>query len=162
MAASTGETRAPQVLRVTRTIRASRARVFRAWTDPELLMRWFVSPEDQMRIVELDLRAGGRYRLEGTVRERPWSIWGIYKEVSPPSRLVYTWNWDNDAELGEPLGKDTLVTVDFRQRGGETEVVVTHEGLATERARSEHNAGWIECLQRVGEIAGALEEEERS
>jgi uncharacterized protein YndB with AHSA1/START domain len=121
-------------------------------------MRWFIAPEDQMRIVELDLRPGGRYRLEGTVRARPWSVWGTYREVVPPSRLVYTWTWENDAALGEPLGKDTLVTVDFHERGAETEVVVTHEKLATERARIEHANGWVECLDRVAALA---EKEER-
>jgi uncharacterized protein YndB with AHSA1/START domain len=124
-------------------------------------MRWFVEPHEdaEMRVVELDLRAGGRYRLEGTVRTRPWKIWGTYREVAPPSRLVYTWSWDNDAELGEPAGEDTLVTVDFRERGEETEVVVTHERLATGKARDEHRAGWNECLERLGRVVE--DEEER-
>jgi uncharacterized protein YndB with AHSA1/START domain len=153
MAELSSQTAAPAV-RATRTIKASRHRVFRAWTDPELLMRWFIEPDDDMRVVELDLRAGGRYRLEGSVREKPWTIRGVYKEVTPPSRLVYTWSWQNDAMLGEPVGEDTLVTVDFRERGeSETEVVVTHERLATEKARSEHRAGWIECLERLATIA---------
>ena len=159
MATTSNETAEIPIVRVTQTIRASRARVFRAWTDPELLMRWFIPPDDQMRVVELDLRAGGRYRLEGTVRARPWSVWGIYREVAPPSRLVFTWTWENDATLGEPLGKDTVVTVDFRERGAETEVVVTHERLVTEKARAEHQAGWVECLDR---IAGIVEKEEAS
>ena len=159
MARTSNETAEIPIVRVTQTIRASRARVFRAWTDPELLMRWFIPPDDQMRVVELDLRAGGRYRLEGTVRARPWSVWGIYREVAPPSRLVFTWTWDNDAALGEPLGKDTVVTVDFRERGADTEVVVTHERLVTEKARAEHQAGWVECL---GRIAGIVEKEEES
>jgi uncharacterized protein YndB with AHSA1/START domain len=121
-------------------------------------MRWFIEPDDPMRVVELDLRTGGRYRLEGTVRTRPWKIWGTYREVAPPSRLVYTWSWDNDAELGEPTGEDTLVTVDFRERGPETEVVVTHEKLGTPRTRAEHEEGWVGCLDR---LAAILEKEER-
>ena len=153
MAEFANSAEAPPAVRLTRTIRASRQRVFRAWTDPELLMRWFITPDDEMRIIELDLRAGGRYRLEGTVRARPWAVWGTYREVVPPSRLVYTWTWDNDSNLGEPLGKDTLVTVEFLERGAETEVVVTHEKLATERARTEHANGWVECLDRVAALA---------
>jgi uncharacterized protein YndB with AHSA1/START domain len=121
-------------------------------------MRWFVTPDDEMRVVELDLRAGGAYRLEGTVHARPWSVWGTYKEVVPPTRLVYTWTWNNDAALGEPLGDDTLVTVEFLEHGSETEVVVTHERLASERARAEHRDGWIECLARVEAL---VEQEER-
>jgi uncharacterized protein YndB with AHSA1/START domain len=158
MATSTRETETAPAVRVSRTIRASRQRVFRAWTEPELLMRWFVGPDDPMRIVELDLRPGGRYRLEGTMQSRPWKVWGTYREVVPNSRLVYTWTWDNDAELGEPLGKDTLVTVEFLERGAETEVIVTHEKLVTERARTEHANGWVECLDRVA----ALSEKEQA
>lgn len=153
----------PPVVRATRTIRASRQRVYRAWTDPELLMRWFIEPDGNMRVLELDLRTGGRYRLEGAIAGNPWAIWGVYREVTPPSRLVYTWSWDNDYKLGEPRGEDTVVTVEFRERGrAETEVVVTHERLTTETARAEHQSGWIGCLERLGEIAEELEKEKRS
>ena len=110
-------------------------------------MRWFVEPDGDMRVVQMDLREGGTYRLEGTVGDKPWAIWGTYREVSPPSKLVYTWSWDNDPALGEPVGADTVVTVEFIDRGVETELIVTHEGLATERARAEHNTGWIRCLE---------------
>jgi uncharacterized protein YndB with AHSA1/START domain len=122
-------------------------------------MRWFVEPDGEMRVVALDLRAGGSYRLEGKVGDKPWSIWGTYREVTPPSKLVYTWSWDNDPALGDPLGGDTVVSVEFLDRGAETELVVTHERFATERARAEHNAGWIGCLDRLAAIAETLEKE---
>jgi uncharacterized protein YndB with AHSA1/START domain len=138
-----------QAVRVTRTIRASRHRVYRAWTEPELLMRWFIEEDGEMWVRELDLRAGGRYALEGRVGDKPWRIEGKFLEVSPPRRLIYSWSWDNDPALGEPVGADTIVTVEFIDRGTETEVVVTHEGFATEQARAEHNAGWIGCLDKL-------------
>jgi uncharacterized protein YndB with AHSA1/START domain len=125
-------------------------------------MRWFIEPDGEMRVVTMDLRAGGAYRLEGRVGDKPWAIWGTYREVSPPSKLVYTWSWDNDPALGDPVGGDSVVRVEFIDRGATTEIVVTHEGLATERARSEHNAGWIGCLDRLVHIAETLEKEKRS
>ena len=143
---------APPAVRVSRTFKASRHRVFRAWTDPELLMRWFIEPDGEMQVKELDLRTGGRYLLEGRDRGKAWRIEGRYVEVTPPSKLVYTWSWDNDKSLGDPVGRDTLVTVEFRERGAETELVVTHERLATERARAEHDSGWIGCLDRLGSL----------
>lgn len=152
MVEPTSRASAPPAVRVSRTFKASRQRVFRAWTDPELLMRWFIEPDGEMQVRELDLRTGGRYRLEGRDRGRPWRIEGRYLEVTPPSKLVYTWSWDNDENLGDPVGRDTLVTVEFRERGAETELVVTHERLATERARAEHDAGWIGCLDRLGSL----------
>ena len=150
-----------QAVRVTRSIRASRHRVYRAWTDPELLMRWFVEPDGDMRVVEMDLRAGGRYRLEGKMGDQPWAVWGTYREVTPPSKLVYTWSWENDPALGEPLASGTVVCVEFHERGSETEVVVTHEGSATERARAEHHPGWSGCLARLAAIAEQAEKEDR-
>ena len=115
-------------------------------------MRWFIEADGEMRVRELDLRVGGRYALEGRDRGKPWRIEGRYLEVEPPAKLVYTWTWDNDPALGDPVGTDTLVTVEFLERGGETELVVTHERLATERARAEHSAGWIGCLDKLGSL----------
>lgn len=149
MATPTPQTPSASSLRVTRRFRASRQRVFRAWTQPELLMKWFVEDDGEMRVLELDLREGGRYRLEGTVQDRPWRILGTYLEVRPPEKLVYTWTWENDPLLGEPEG-DTLVTVEFQEKGAETELVLTHERFVSDKARAEHNSGWIGCLDRLG------------
>src|SRR5262245_47133548 len=124
-------------LKVTRTIRASRQRVFRAWTEPELMMRWFVEGDANMTTCEIDLREGGRYRLEGHVGDNRWSIWGSYLEVRPPERLVYTWTWKHDKGIGTADG-DTTVTVEFHERGNETELVLTHERFASTAARDEH------------------------
>jgi uncharacterized protein YndB with AHSA1/START domain len=144
-------------LKVSRTIRASRQRVFRAWTEPELMMRWFVEGDDEMRVCRIDLREGGHYEFEGTSRGRPWSVRGEYLEVRPPERLVYTWTWDNDPKHGEPTG-DTLVTIDFIERGKETDVVLTHERFATAKAREEHKNGWMGCLDRLSKLAEGEEE----
>ena len=103
-------------LKVTRTFKASRQRVFRAWTEPELMMRWFVEGDGNMSVCEIDLREGGRYRLEGDMGGKRWTIWGSYLEVRPPERLVYTWTWKHDPGIGTTEG-DTTVTVEFHDRG---------------------------------------------
>jgi len=89
----------------------------------------------------VDARAGGRYRIgnelpDGTV------IWitGEFVEVAPPDRLVFTWR-SNPKQVG-----DELVTVRFEARGDETEVIVEHEGIASEPKREDHERGWIGCL----------------
>lgn len=143
-----GQTPPRSKVKVTRRFQASRQRVFRAWTEPELLMRWFVEDDGDMQVCELDLRAGGRYRFEGTAGGRPWALEGVFLEVDRPARLVYTWKWEDDPSLGGP--GDTVVTVEFRDLGKETELVVTHEGFTNELARQEHDRGWIGCLDRLG------------
>ncbi len=147
----TSETETASRVVVSRAFTASRHRVFRAWTEPELLMKWFVDSDGEISACRMDLRAGGEYRLEGTVGDKPWAIWGTYLEVRPPEKLVYTWQWDNDPTLGEPQG-DTVVTVEFRDRGAETELVVTHERFATAKARDEHGEGWKGCLDRLAQL----------
>jgi uncharacterized protein YndB with AHSA1/START domain len=121
-------------------------------------MRWFVEGDDEMRVCRIDLREGGHYEFEGVKGGRTWSVRGKYLEVKPPERLVYTWTWNNDRAHGEPQG-DTLVTIDFIERGKETDVVLTHERFATAKAREEHKNGWMGCLDRLSKLA---EEEEES
>jgi uncharacterized protein YndB with AHSA1/START domain len=138
-------------LTVTRTFKASRQRVFRAWTQPELMMRWFVEGDMNMTVCEIDLREGGTYRLEGREGGKKWSIRGSYIEVRPPERLVYTWTWSHDPGLGEEKG-DTTVTVEFRERGDQTELVLTHERFASVKARDDHAKGWKTCLDRLARV----------
>ncbi|HEY4229531.1 MAG TPA: SRPBCC domain-containing protein [Thermoanaerobaculia bacterium] len=140
-------------VRVSRTFEANRQRVFRAWTDPELLIRWFADDDSDMTVRALDLRVGGRYRFEGTKSGHKWTIEGVFREVKPPERLVYTWGFPENPEFGEP--GETTVTVDFRERGKATEVTVTHEGFTNAVARSEHNKGWIGCLDRLGTVVAS-------
>jgi uncharacterized protein YndB with AHSA1/START domain len=135
--------------RLTRTFPAPREKVFRAWTDPAELTKWWGPEGYATPQAEVDLREGGRYRL--AMRKLPdgetFYLTGTYREVRPPARLVYTWRWEAEPELGE-----TLVTVEFHSRGGSTEVIVTHELFPTEKARQDHQRGWAGCLDRLVKI----------
>ena len=156
MAAHAQKPPAEGEVRVSRTFQASRQRVYRAWTDPELLIRWFVDDDAEMQIRELDLRVGGRWRFEGTMAGKPWTLEGMFQEVRPPERLVYTWKWSGGMGFDSP--GDTTVIVDFRERGKGTEVTVTQEGFPSALTREGHYKGWIGCLDRLG----GLVEEKRS
>ncbi len=134
-------------LRIQRTFAAPREKVFKAWTDPQALKQWWGPEGYATPSAEVDLRPGGRYRLgmkklpDGDV----FFLSGIFHEVRPPERLVYTWRWENQADF-----PDTRVTVEFLERGGSTEIVLVHELLPTEKAREEHGKGWNGCLDRLG------------
>ena len=131
------------------TFKASREKVFRAWTDPEELKKWWGPEGYATPSAEVDLRVGGKYRLG--MRKLPdgeiFYLTGIYREVRPPERLVYSWRWEAEPEYGE-----TQVTVDFRQAGNSTEVVLTHEFFPTGKARDDHNRGWSSCLDRLAKL----------
>ena len=136
-------------LNLRRTFKAPRKKVFQAWTDPEELKKWWGPEGYATPPAEVDLRVGGKYRLG--MRKLPdgelFYLSGIYREVRPPEKLVYTWRWEAQPEHGE-----TLVTVEFRELRDSTEVVLTHERFPTEKARDDHNRGWSGCLDRLAKL----------
>ena len=139
------------ILRLERTFAAPRERVFRAWTDAAELSRWFApTDEHTTKVLELEVRVGGRYRVEmhapnGNVH----TVTGTFREIRPPERLVFTWAWE-DKDMGE-----TLVTLEFQDRGGTTILVLTHELFPTQELRDQHNQGWDGCLRRLAKLVTA-------
>ncbi len=148
------KTQSAVALQVTRTFSAPRDRVFRAWTEAAAIRNWFIEPTGGEWTEEprVDARPGGNYRLAGRSGGKSWCIHGVYREVEPPKRLVFTWLWEDYPNPGE--SGDTLVTVEFRARGPETEVVLTHEGFANESARRDHTTGWQECFDAIAKLLG--------
>ncbi len=136
-------------LNLRRIFKARREKVFRAWTDPEELKEWWGPEGYATASAEVDLRVGGKYRLG--MRKLPdgeiFYLSGIYREIRPPEKLVYTWRWEAQPEHGE-----TQVTVEFREVRDSTEVVLTHERFPTEKARDDHNRGWSGCLDRLAKL----------
>ena len=131
-----------------RTIPARRGEVFRAWTDPAELKRWWARPGFTVVDAQVDLRIGGGFRID----TRPdvgnvFSVFGTYREVRPPERLVYTWAWQGT----RMDGIETLVTVDFREAGQDTEVLLTHEGFDTQGDHTAHRDAWIGCFDRLSQ-----------
>jgi uncharacterized protein YndB with AHSA1/START domain len=68
---------------------------------------------------------------------------GVYREVDPPKKVVYTWTWE-----GGPV-TETLVSVEFIERGAATEVVLRHEGLPSDEERAKHEHGWTGCVDKL-------------
>lgn len=136
-------------LQVTRTFNAPRHRVFEAWTNPIDLKKWWgMNDSFTTPIAEVDLQVGGRYRL---VMKPPDSddlyiVSGVFKEVTPPERLVYTWTWEG---TGDP---ESVVTVEFHDRNGSTEVVINHGPFAAPERRDQHAGGWEGCLNQLAKI----------
>jgi uncharacterized protein YndB with AHSA1/START domain len=71
-------------------------------------------------------------------------VTGVYREISPPRKLVFTWYWETDPSRG-----DTLVTVELQQSAGTTDVVLTHEWFPDEELRDRHQWGWTSCLDNL-------------
>lgn len=144
------EIRSEITLDLTRTFDTPREEVFRAWTEPEALKQWF-APSDAFStpVAEVDLRVGGNYRIgmKPPDKDDLYIVGGTYQEIQPPEKLVFTLSWEQGVDVGE-----TLVTVEFRDLGDSTEVVLSHERFPTEESRDKHAEGWNGCLERLAKF----------
>jgi uncharacterized protein YndB with AHSA1/START domain len=126
-------------------------KVFRAFTDPALLAHWFSpGPEIATRVLEHDLRVGGRYRFafrfqDGTERV----VQGEFLEVLRPQRVVFTWTWE---EPDPHAGIETQVSIVITAADQGTELVVTHDRFPDESTRVRHHEGWSTTLDRLAEL----------
>ena len=137
---------------VSRMLNASPEQAFQIWTSAEHIQRW-MRPEPGMVVplATMDLRVGGKFRIQ---MKKPdgefFTAVGEFREVQPPERLVYNWDWEKDGsgtEFGEVEGKPSLVTVEFLNRGEQTELVLTHSRLATVGSRDNHAEGWGKIME---------------
>lgn len=137
-------------LRIERTFGASADAVFDAWTSVEVLRRWWpAGPDWTNPFAEVDLRVGGRLRL---VMRDPGGVeyggGGRYVVIERPTRLVFTWQWD-DPSLG---AAEQRVEVTFTANSDDsTTVVLVNHGL-TDDVEADHDEGWrlsFDNLDRV-------------
>jgi uncharacterized protein YndB with AHSA1/START domain len=132
-------------LQITRVIAADPETVFDAWTQPEHIKQWSAPEGMDVPISEVDLTVGGRFHLQMRNAEGgAHTARGVYSEIDRPSRLVYSWAWDEHPEHGE-----SLITVEFRAVEGGTEVTMVHCGLPDEKSVTDHEGGWTSCLNRL-------------
>ena len=133
-------------LLVKRTFKAPVERVYAAWTDAEQIKRWFAPGTMSVPMAEADARQGGRYRVQMSEGDGDCAFHttgGVYREVIPNQRLVFTWQWE-----GSDL--ETLVTLEFKSlSANETELTLIHEGFDSEETRDKHRQGWGGCLAKL-------------
>jgi uncharacterized protein YndB with AHSA1/START domain len=131
-------------LTLKRRLNAPAAKVFSAWTDPEKIRRWFGPREAEVLQAESDPRVGGRYRiLARTADGEQHDVSGMFREVVPNEKLVFTWAWRSTPE------RESLVTVELRPDGDGTLLTLTHEQFFDEAARDRHQYGWTATFERL-------------
>ena len=137
-------------LHMQRVFDAPRALVWRAWTNPEVMVLWLGPVEWPAISASQDLRVGGAWRACLRSPQTGQELWqgGVYREIVPEERLVFTFKWDESHEDGPPV--DTLVTVEFSDApGGGTLMDFTHEGLKSEQSLVGHRYGWTSTFERL-------------
>jgi uncharacterized protein YndB with AHSA1/START domain len=136
-------------LTLKRRLKASPAKVFQAWTDPEKLVRWFGPAETVAGSVgaQADVRPGGRYQMNfETADGERHQVGGVYREVVPDTRLVFTWAWHSTPE------RESLVTVTIAADGDASLLTLHHEQFFDQKARDGHERGWTGTLDKLEQL----------
>lgn len=138
-------------LRIERIVDAPPEVVFRMWTTREAMEHWYRDGDDfEARVTELDLRVGGRYRVEfGPKDQTPFVESGVYLEIDPPRRLVMT----ETLEGVDAPWSDTKVTVVFEAEDGKTRLILVHEHFPSARHRDLAGGGWPGFIDRLERLA---------
>ena len=131
---------------ISRVFDAPRERVWQAWTEVERLKQWWgPGGDDPVWLAEVDVRVGGRFRIVfGGPQGRDHECAGVYREVVPNRKLVFSWCWPNTTPE-----RVSQVTVLFKQVAGGTDLEFRHEQLFDEAARDGHKRGWSESLVKL-------------
>jgi uncharacterized protein YndB with AHSA1/START domain len=149
---TTVERKSERELVVTRTFNGPARIVFEAWTKPELFKRWWVPKSMGMSLLscDMDVRVGGKYRLEFAYGDSKAAFFGTYNEVTPHSRLVWT---------NEESDDGAVTTVTFEERGGRT-LLVMHELYPSKEALDAAGTGaadaTVETFAQLDELLVTL------
>jgi uncharacterized protein YndB with AHSA1/START domain len=128
---------------------ATPQRVWQAWIDPQALKHWFSpDPSSTMRIADIDLRVGGRYRFVFDTGDQVHDVSGTYREVDAPRRLAFTWAWSSTPE------RESLVTVEIVPVTQGAELHFRHEQFFDSEARDRHEQGWSAIFVRLEQYLG--------
>jgi uncharacterized protein YndB with AHSA1/START domain len=152
---------------VTRTFGARRELVWKAWTEPEYLMRWWGPKNFTSPVCQVDFRVGGVYLfcMRSPEGQDFWST-GVYREIIEPERIAYTHSFAD--EKGNPVPAshyqmpgdwpaETLTTVIFEEDQGKTKLTLRHTGIPSGVMSEMARAGWNESLDKLAESLDKIE-----
>lgn len=144
---------------ITRLIDAPREKVYRAWTDPQIIVKWFTPPPWKTISAEMDLRAGGSSLIvmqgpDGTQMPNP----GVFLEVIPNERLVFT---DAYTSAWEPSGRAFVTGIlTFEDEGGKTRYTarVRHWSVEDKQAHEQmgFHPGWDIATDQLEAVVKTL------
>jgi len=147
---------------MSRVFDAPRELVWKAWTDPEQLMRWWGPKDYTSPFCEIDLREGGKYLncMRSPEGQDYWST-GVYREIVPLERIVLTDSFaDENGNVvpashygfGDDFPLELEVIVTFEDDGDKTKMTLKHVGFPAGEVSEQAGAGWNESFDKLAEI----------
>ena len=146
---------------ITRTFDSPRELVWKAWTDPEHVKRWWGPKNFTAPVCKIDLRVGGKYLscMRGPDGKDYWTT-GVYREIKKPERIIYTDSFAD--ENGKPVPAshygmpddfpmECLVTVTLEEVNGKTKMTLKHAGMPAGKMGDMAEAGWNESFDKLAE-----------
>ena len=131
-------------LTLKRRLKAAPEKVYAAWTDPEKIVKWFGPEQIETLSAQADARVGGRFRIVMRSSDgEEHDVGGVYREVVPNKKLVFTWAWRSTPE------RESAVTVLIKPDGARSLLTLVHEQFFDEAARDRHEHGWTGCLNKL-------------
>jgi uncharacterized protein YndB with AHSA1/START domain len=138
---------------ITRDLKAPREKVFAAWSDPARAAQWWCPSDCKLLSCEMDLRPGGKWHR--SMRVPGGSVitkYGVYREVEPPGRLVFTYGSDYGNGTVDP---ETVVSLTFTEVPGGTRLTLWHTGFQDVAVRDSHIGGWTTTMEKLAAFCGA-------
>jgi uncharacterized protein YndB with AHSA1/START domain len=132
-------------LTIKRRLNAPPAKVYAAWTNPQKMTRWFGPANARIGSVqaEIDARIGGRFRISFSADDEYFEAGGVYREVVPNQKLVFSWAWHSTPE------RESQVTISLKPDGDGTLLTLHHEQFFDSAARDGHERGWTGMLDNL-------------
>lgn len=158
---STGATAAEREVVITRVFDAPRERVFKAWTDPEQVKRWWGPKNFTSPVCRIDLRVGGKYLfcMRSADGQEFWST-GVYRQIVAPEQLAFTDSFADEQGnivpathygMSADFPLEMLVTITLVERGGKTTMTLRHTGLPAGTMTDMTEAGWKESFDKLAD-----------
>ena len=146
---------------ITRIFDAPRGLVWKAWTEPERVKKWWGPKAFTTPVINIDLRVGGKYLscMRGPDNKDYWST-GVYREIIPLKRLIYTDSFADEKGKKVPAShygmsgdwpSELLVSVTFDDIGGKTKMTLQHVGLPEGQMRDLARVGWNESFDKLAD-----------
>jgi uncharacterized protein YndB with AHSA1/START domain len=138
-------------LTLSRVLKAPPEEVWELWTDPEKISQWHrPNTKDFTTEAEADAKVGGEYRIAMKSAEGTHTAFGKFKELTPPRKLVYSWQWESDSPAEASEVSEVTVLLEPVPEG--TKLTLVHDRLSGPQSVKAHADGWLGCMENIKEL----------